>query len=120
MEKEILIIDDSWTTLVLLEWFLADNGFKPIIVQDVDHAMKYLKDNKPSLILLDLQMPKVSGYDFLSEYRINEKINKIPVVIISANDTTSTINSVKELGAVGFVPKPFQLDELLRKIEEYI
>ena len=118
MSKEILIIDDSWTTLVLLEYFLVDNGFKPVVADSVEKAMDYLDKNKPSMILLDLQMPKISGFDFLEKYRYDEKMSKIPILIISANDALGTVDKVKEMGAVDFIPKPFELHELLSKIKE--
>jgi DNA-binding response OmpR family regulator len=120
MEKVILIIDDSWTTLVLLEWYLGENGYKTSIALDVEKALEYLETNTPSLILSDLQLPKISGFDFLEIYQKNPKINSIPVLIISANDALGTIDKVKEMGAVDFVPKPFELNILLKKIEEYI
>lgn len=120
MAKEILIIDDSWTTLVLLEWFLKEKGFETFMAIDVEKAYKYLENNTPSLILLDLQMPKISGFDFLEQYQKDSKINSIPVLIISANDSLGTVDKVKELGAVDFVPKPFELKELLKKIEDNI
>jgi DNA-binding response OmpR family regulator len=120
MAKEILIIDDSWTTLVLLEWFLKEQGFETIIVTDVEKAFEYLEKNKPALILLDLQMPNISGFDFLEKYQKDIAINSIPVLIISANDTTDNIDKVKELGAVEFVPKPFELKDLLKKINDNI
>lgn len=120
MEKVILVIDDSWTTLVLLEWYLSENGYKTSIAIDVENALEYLKNNSPSLILLDLQLPKLSGFDFLEIYQKDDKINSIPVLIISANDALGTIEKVKEMGAVDFVPKPFELNVLLKKIEEYI
>lgn len=120
MEKEILVIDDSWTTLILLEWFLNDHGYKTVIVIDVAEALKYLETHTPNLILLDIQMPKISGFDFLKEYGNNPKISTIPILIISANDDTTNINTGKALGAAGFIPKPFKLEQLLKKVEEFI
>lgn len=120
MEKEILVIDDSWTTLVLLEWFLNYHGYKTTIVLDVEDALKSLETQTPDLILLDIQMPKISGYDFLKEYGKTKKISNIPILIISAYDDTSTIKTGKKLGAAGFVPKPFKLDQLLEKVQELI
>ena len=116
MKKEILVVDDSYTTLILLEWFLKENGYEASIVIDVEKALEYLEKQTPDLILLDIQMPKISGYDFLKILR--EANKKIPILMISANDSSENIKLVKELGASGFVAKPFKLNELLIKVEE--
>lgn len=116
MKKEILVIDDSYTTLVLLEWFLNEHGYNASIVVDVEKAMEYLEKQTPDLILLDIQLPKISGYDFLKIFRKNNK--DIPILIISANDSSEAKKLVNELGASGFVAKPFKLNELLKKVEE--
>jgi DNA-binding response OmpR family regulator len=120
MKKEILIIDDSWTTLVLLEWFLNEHGYNTVIVTNVEEALIHLETHTPDLILLDIQMPKISGYEFLKEYGKTPKISTIPVLIISAIDDKESINTGKELGAIGFVPKPFKLEHLLEKVKEII
>lgn len=118
MKKEILIVDDSWTTLVLLEWFLIENGYTAILAQDVEKAIDYLKFHTPNLIFLDLQLPKISGFDFL---KIAKKKNlNIPILVISANDSSESISMVKELGAADFMAKPFKLNDLLNKVEELI
>jgi DNA-binding response OmpR family regulator len=119
MDNTILIIDDSWTTLVLLEHYLKDHGYSISVADSVEIAMKYLENNSPSLILLDLQMPKISGFDFLVKYKKDEILSKIPVLIISANDELGTVDKVKEMGAVDFVPKPFELHDLLSKIQSH-
>ena len=118
MKKEILVVDDSYTTLILLEWFLNENGYHASIAIDVEKALEYLEKQTPDLILLDIQMPKVSGYDFLKILR--EANKRIPILIISANDSSENIKLVNELGAAGFVAKPFKLNELLIKVEELI
>ena len=118
MKKEILVVDDSYTTLILLEWFLKENGYETTIVIDVEKAMEHLEKQTPDLILLDIQMPKISGYDFLKILREAKK--DIPILVISANDSSEAIKLVKDLGASGFVAKPFKLNELLIKVEELI
>jgi DNA-binding response OmpR family regulator len=118
MKKEILVVDDSYTTLILLEWFLKENGYNVSIVIDVEKALEYLEKQTPDLILLDIQMPKISGYDFLKILREAKK--DIPILIISANDSSEAIKIVKDLGVSGFVAKPFKLNELLIKVEGLI
>ena len=68
---QILVIDDSQTTLMLMEWALQDNGYKPIVALSVKEALSLLNTNKPNIILLDLSMPEISGFDFLKYVKNN-------------------------------------------------
>lgn len=118
--SEILVIDDSLTTLVMLEYFLQDNGFKIHVSGNIKDALEYLSENKPDLILLDINLPGVSGFDFLRSYKNDERIKSIPVIIISGYYTNVSVKEVEELGANAFVPKPFKLSELLNTIREFV
>jgi DNA-binding response OmpR family regulator len=118
--KEILIIDDSWTSLILLEWSLNENGYKTKTSLDVKEALKYLEKQSPDLILLDLMLPQISGYDFLKIIKHDEKKKNIPVLVISAASEPESIKLVKELGAVDFISKPFGLEDLNKRINSII
>ena len=114
-----MIIDDSSTTLLLLEWSLKQEGFDTKIAQSIDEARTILEHKKPDLILLDLSMPRVSGYDFL-KMRPELDIQEIPVVVVSAYDTVETVKLVKDLGAAEFIAKPFRIPHILNIIEKYV
>ena len=66
MEKKVLCIDDSETALILLEYSLKEAGFQPVLAKSVKEAIQILEYLKPDLILLDLSLPTISGYDFLA------------------------------------------------------
>lgn len=117
--KTILIIDDSSTTLLLLEWSLAQEGYDTQIAQSVEEARKVIEQKKPDLILLDLSMPRVSGYDFL-KMRPELNIEEIPVVIVSAYDNMESIQLVKDLGANEFIAKPFRIPHILNVLDKYL
>ncbi len=117
--KTILIIDDSSTTLLLLEWSLAQEGYDTQIAQSVEEARKVIEQKKPDLILLDLSMPRVSGYDFL-KMRPELNIEEVPVVIVSAYDNMESIQLVKDLGANEFIAKPFRIPHILNVLDKYL
>jgi DNA-binding response OmpR family regulator len=119
-EKKILVVDDSMTTLVLLEWFLEQNGYKTILASDADEAYNLLKENKPDLILLDIMMPKITGFQFMETLKTSDINFNVPILIISAMTAPEFIQNAKELGATDYVPKPFNLNELLKKINALI
>ena len=82
--KKILIIDDSNTNVVLLEAILINKGYTIETALNVEEAFKMLDREQPSLILLDLLMPQISGYEFLEQIKGDDKTRDIPVIIVSA------------------------------------
>ena len=118
-KKTILIVDDSNTTLILLEWTLKNEGYKILIALSVEEARKIIAKNKPDLILLDLFMPEVSGYDFL-KMKSELNIKEIPIIVVSAYDTKESVNMTRDLGATEFVPKPFNIQHIVDTVKKYL
>lgn len=116
MGKNILCIDDSDSALMLLEFLLQQEGFKPFLASSVRQALEIAAANKPDLILLDLSMPEISGYDFLKE-RDNYGLGSVPVIVISAFDSQKDIESTKQLGADDFISKPINFTAIVDKIK---
>jgi two-component system sensor histidine kinase/response regulator len=119
MKKKILCIDDSSSAILLLEYALREEGFEPISAFGVNEAIKLLETLKPDLILLDLNMPNISGFDFL-EMRTSQDYADIPVIIVSAKDSPETIKQTQELGAVDFISKPVRIKEIMQKIQHHL
>ncbi len=118
-KKKILIIDDSNTALVLMEYALKEAGYISLAASNVKEATKLMEKHSPDLILLDLSMPEISGYDFLK--RKNElHIDHIPIIIVSAYDSVESIELTRNLGAVDFIAKPIRLDAMMDKIKCYL
>lgn len=118
--RKILVVDDSSTNVVLLNAVLEQNGFEVASALNVREAYKYLKKKKPDLILLDLLMPVTSGFEFLEEIKGSDNMKDIPVVIVSAVGTRKNKEQTKNLGAVSFISKPVNIDELLTTVRELL
>jgi DNA-binding response OmpR family regulator len=116
MRKKILCIDDSNTALILLEYLLNEAGFQAIPALSVEEAIQIISIQIPDLILLDLSMPAISGYDFL---KMREKLNleKVPIIVVSAYDSQESFITTQNLGAIDFVSKPIKIDAILKKIK---
>jgi len=114
-----MVIDDSSTSLMLMEYTLKEAGYNVVVFSDVSGAVNFLKDITPSLILLDLSMPGISGYDFL-KMRFELKIDKVPIIVVSAYDTERSRTTIKKLGALEFLAKPFKVELLLKTISTYL
>jgi len=120
-QSRILVIDDSTTNIVLLEAILTEKGYLIETALNAKEAFMRIEKQIPDLILLDLLMPKVSGFDFLEQLRKNEKTNKTPVIVISAiNTDDENARKVKDLEAVDFLRKPIDIQYLVNKVEEIL
>lgn len=116
MEK-ILVIDDSSTNIVLLDALLQREGYEVITSLGAIEGLKYVENLKPDLILLDLLMPEVNGFDFMKSFNQMDNSKEIPVIIVSAVGTSENKKISKELGATNFINKPVDIPALLNLIK---
>ncbi len=115
--KKVLIIDDSVTNIFLIESVLIEYGYTVMTALSAAEAQLRLQKQKPDLILLDLLMPQVSGYDFIKQIKQSEEFADIPVIIVTAVTDGDSIDEVLKLGAVEYIKKPVVLTVLIDKIE---
>lgn len=113
----VLVVDDSTTNVVLLEAILDEKGYKIETALNAKEAYIIIERNTPDLILLDLLMPKISGFDFLEEIRKNKKTSNTPVIVVSALTDEENIERIMNMGAIDFVKKPIDLQYLVDKVE---
>jgi len=118
-KKKILIIDDSNTALVLMEYALKEAGYITLTASNVKEATKLIEKHSPDLILLDLSMPEISGYDFLKR-KDELHIDHIPIIIVSAYDSIESIEFTRNLGALDFIAKPIRVEAMMDKIKGYL
>lgn len=116
-QAKILIIDDTPDTLRLLTATLMNQGYTVDQLRNGSNAIDYVHQVQPDLILLDVMMPEMDGYEVCERLKLDEKTSHIPVLFLSAID--ASLNKVKafEFGGVDYVTKPFQIDEMLARIE---
>ncbi|MDD2550447.1 MAG: response regulator [Bacteroidales bacterium] len=116
----ILIVDDSTTNQVLLEAILQEEGYDTITAFGANEAFKIIEKEKPKLILLDLLMPEVSGFDFLKEVKANPKTSDIAVVVVSAVGSAENVTLCKQLGAAEFFDKPINIPVFINTIKRMV
>ncbi|MDM8559954.1 SpoIIE family protein phosphatase [Candidatus Parabeggiatoa sp. HSG14] len=119
-KDNILIVDDLPANLQFLNSILAERGYqvRPAINGQV--ALKIAKKTLPDLILLDIQMPGMSGYEVCEQLKANDKTRQIPVIFISA--LSEVFDKVKafSVGGVDYITKPFQAEEVLARVETHL
>jgi len=113
----ILIIDDSNTNVVLVEAILNSKGYNTITAMSVKEALPIIDDEHPKLILLDLLMPQVSGYQFLEDLKKDNRTRNIPVIIVSAVSGKESKTKTRDLGAIDYIEKPINIKVLIQKVE---
>jgi CheY-like chemotaxis protein len=110
----ILLIDDDEYVVEALGELLDRKGYRVAIAGDGQQALEYLRTNLlPSLILLDLMMPRMDGWEFLNQRARHEHLSSIPVVITSAAETNEGMN------VAAIVRKPWNIEDLLKVINEH-
>mgnify|MGYP003445189024 CR=1 FL=1 len=115
----ILVIDDSNTALLLMEYALSEAGYKALVVSSAKEAVEFLRNTTPRMILLDLNMPDISGLDFL-KMKKELHLENTPILVVSAYDSPESVKTVKELGAIDLIPKPIRIDALMKIIHAHL
>ena len=119
MKKKILIVEDTVEILLNLQEFFQMEGFEIATARNGAEALLQLNGELPDLIITDLLMPQVTGYELLRELKKQEALSKIPVLVFSARPLDEKI-SIKEMGANLFVLKPSPPDVLLTHVNELL
>ncbi len=116
----ILLVDDLPANISVLFDFLTDNGFKVLVAQDGLRALKKAEMVKPELILLDVMMPGIDGFETCTRLKANPKTADIPVIFMTA--LTDTVDKVRgfSVGAADYITKPIQQEEVLARIHTHL
>lgn len=117
-KKTILVVDDSSTSIFLMESFFEENGYNVLVAEDGEKALEKLSKHLPDVIFLDLMMPKKTGFDVLEEIKKTETIKNIPVIIISAKTEQEDIRKAKAMGAIEYLYKPIDIEYALMMLQK--
>ncbi|MDD5382455.1 MAG: response regulator [Candidatus Margulisbacteria bacterium] len=120
MAKKILIIEDYPATTEMIENILKTEGFQVITAPDGPAGLKQARSGKPDLILLDIMMPEMSGFEVLEKLKAERETAKIPVIIISVRASEENIAQGKELGAIEYMSKPFDPFKLVEIVKTHL
>lgn len=118
--KKILVIDDERSLVELLQHMLEGNGYKVEVAHNGLEGLGKLKNFQPDLILLDVNMPQMDGWQFLTTLRASPVTRDIRVIMCTERNLIKEIDQAGSLGARGYILKPFNTDRVLKKIEEVL
>lgn len=117
---EILIVDDKPSNLRLLSQILSDHGYRVRAVTSGTRALESAQASPPSLILLDIRMPGMDGFEVCQRLKSDDKTREVPVIFISALDDVQDKLKAFRMGGVDYITKPFQIDEVLARSETHL
>jgi CheY-like chemotaxis protein len=123
MAKKILLVEDEEIMIDLLQKKLSREGYEVFVARDGEEGLKKMRemDPKPDLVLLDIIMPKMGGFEVMEEMAKDEKLKKIPVIVISNSGQPVELDRAKKLGARDWLIKTeFDPNEVLEKVKKQI
>ena len=115
--KKILVVDDDPTLTTLVSKCLETNGYKVTAVTEAADGLDYAMKNDPDLIILDVMMPVINGYNFCRLIKQEENKKDIPIILLTSRDQIKDIEIGLEMGAEAYLAKPLNTTELLRTIK---
>ena len=121
MAKKILIIEDEEIVLSLLRKKLSQEGYEVSVAGDGEEGIKKMREIKPDLVLLDIIMPKMGGFEVMEEMQKDSGLKKIPVIVVSNSGQPVEIDKARELGAKDWLIKTeFDPQEVIDKVVKQI
>ncbi len=111
----ILVVDDSPDNLFLVQTILEEEGYQLSFAEDGMSALEQVHQSPPSLVLLDVMMPGMNGYEVTQKIRSNPNLPFIPILLVTAHEESSVVKGL-DTGADDFIRKPFDMDELLARV----
>lgn len=118
--KTILVVDDVESIRMLIAMRLKVSHFKVLMASDGEQALAMIREKKPDLVILDLMLPKITGYELCRMIKFDETLKNIPVIILSALERQVDRDRASEAGADAYFIKPFELDLLIVKINQLL
>lgn len=116
--KKILIVDDEPNIVMSLEYTFKKNNFEVFIARDGQEALDILKNALPDIIILDVMMPNVDGYNTLEQIKEDERLKNTKVIFLSAKNKEKDIEKGLALGADLYMTKPFSVKKLVEQVNE--
>lgn len=118
--RKILIVDDEPNIVMTLEYAFKKNNFEVFIARDGSEALQILESQTPNVVLLDIMMPNVDGYETLKLIKQNQQLQNTKVIFVTAKNKASDIEKGLKLGANKYITKPFSIKKILSEVQELL
>jgi chemosensory pili system protein ChpA (sensor histidine kinase/response regulator) len=118
--KRVLVVDDSLSVRKYVSTFLSGKEFRVWTASNGAEALKVLEDMPVDLIITDLEMPVMHGYELIGRLKSSEKLREIPIIVLTSRSTERHKEKAVEIGAGEYLVKPFEEDSLLSAVEKVL
>jgi twitching motility two-component system response regulator PilG len=119
-KKTVLVVEDKASLTQMLQFLFLSKGLSVQIAFDGKEALEKVSDISPDLILLDIMMPRMDGFEVLERLKGNPETAKIPVIMLTARKSREDMDKARDLGAVEYITKPFKAVEVVDKVLRHI
>ena len=120
MAKKILIADDEQNIVISLEFLMKREGFEVLIANDGEEAVRRIRSDRPDLVLLDVMMPKKSGFEVCQEIKADPALAAVRILMLTAKGRDTEVAKGLALGADAYMTKPFSTKELVEKVRSML
>jgi len=120
MPKEILIVDDEPSIVVPIQFLMEQQGYSVLVAENGEDALDVIYKYKPDLILLDIMLPRIDGYEVCEIVRLNPEYRTTKIIFLTAKGREVEIAKGLALGADAYITKPFSNTELIAKVKELL
>jgi len=120
MPKEILIVDDEPSIVVPIQFLMEQQGYSVLVAENGEDALDVIYKYKPDLILLDIMLPRIDGYEVCEIVRLDPRYRDIKIIFLTAKGREVEIAKGLALGADAYITKPFSNTELIAKVKELL
>ena len=117
---KLLLVEDEEELVRIVQTYFRDEGYEVRIALNGEEGLKVLKNFKPDVIVSDVKMGHMDGFEFVEALQKLPVLNKIPVIFLTIMDDRATVERATKLGVAGFMTKPFDVEELYEKIKEVL
>ncbi|MDT3672187.1 MAG: response regulator [Aromatoleum sp.] len=120
MSKKILIADDEQNIVISLEFLMKREGYAVSIANDGEEAVAMIRSEQPDLVLLDVMMPKKSGFEVCQEVKSDPRLQGVRILMLTAKGRDTEVAKGLALGADGYMTKPFSTKELVERVRNML
>ena len=120
MSKRILVVEDQEDNRQILRDLLGSASYEVIEAEDGQAALAMVKRQRPDLILMDIQLPLMDGYEATRRFKADPDLQSIPIIVVTSYALSGDEEKARATGCDGYVTKPFSPRQLLAKIKEYL
>ncbi len=120
MTKKVLIVDDEQNIAISAEFLMLSEGFEVVVAHDGEEGLAQIRAHRPDLVLLDVMMPKLNGFEVCQAVRDDPTLAGVRILMLTAKGRAAEIDKGLSLGADAYISKPFATRELVAKVKELL